>query len=216
MGFPMPVLLAIILNECMYKSFKKFVQMVSYAPHFISSVVICGMIFLFLNQSHGIINNMIAMLGLKRIDFMVEPSWFSTVYVFSGIWQDVGFASIIYLAALSGVDPELVEASAIDGANRMQKIWHIDIPAILPTVIILLIFSLGSLLSVGFEKILLLQTAPNMEASDVIATYVYRVGLKQGQYSFTTAIGLFNAVVNVILLVVFNRLAKLITRTSLW
>ena len=215
-GFPMPILLAIILNECVYPKFKRVVQLVSYAPHFISTVVICGMIFLFLNQSHGIINNLLAMLGLGRTNFMADAGWFSTVYVFSGIWQDVGFASIIYLAALSGVDVELVEASVIDGANRLQKIWHVDLPTISPTLIILLIFSLGSLLSVGFEKILLLQTAPNMDASDVIATYVYRVGLKQGQYSYTTAIGLFNSVVNIILLAIFNYAAKAVTRTSLW
>lgn len=215
-GFPAPILLAIILNECVYKKFKKTVQMISYAPHFISTVVICGMIMLFLNKSHGIVNNAMAALGMERINFLIEAKWFSTIYVFSGIWQDVGFSSIIYLAALSGVDPELVEASVIDGANRLQKIWHIDLPAIFPTIIILLIFSLGSLLSVGFEKVLLLQNSLTMDTSDVIATYVYRVGLLQGQYSYTTAIGLFNSVFNIFFLVIFNSLAKVITKTSLW
>lgn len=215
-GFPAPILLAIMLNECVYPKFKKTVQMVSYAPNFISTVVICGMILLFTNKNTGLINNLISSLGGERIDFMIKPEWFQTIYVFSGVWQGVGFGSIIYIATLSGVDPQLVEAAVIDGASRMQKIWHVDLPCLFPTIVILLIFSLGSLLGVGFEKVLLLQNSLNMGTSDVISTYVYRLGLVNTQYSFTTAIGLFNSVVSFILLVSVNRLARFLSGTSLW
>lgn len=215
-GFPAPILLAIMLNECVFPKFKKTVQMISYAPNFISTVVMCGMIFLFTSKNTGMINNLISALGGERIDFMIQARWFKTVYVFSGIWQGIGFGSIIYIATLSGVDPQLVEAAVIDGANRIQKIWHVDLPCLFPTIIILLIFSLGGLLGVGFEKVLLLQNPLNMETSDVISTYVYRLGLVDAQYSFTTAIGLFNTVISFLMLVLVNRLAKLITSISLW
>ena len=190
--------------------------MISYAPNFISTVVMCGMILLFLNRGTGMINNILEILGLERIDFLVEPRMFRSIYVFSGVWQGVGWGSIIYLAALSGVDSQLVEAAVIDGVNRYQKIIHVDLPSILPTIIILFIMTLGSLLNVGFEKILLLQNGLNMETSDVIATYVYRVGLLDTQYSFTTAIGLFNTVINFTLLISVNRIARFISGTSLW
>jgi putative aldouronate transport system permease protein len=215
-GFPAPILLALMLNECGLPKFKKTVQMISYAPNFISTVVICGMILLFTNRNIGMINNIIASLGGQRIDFMIQAEWFQTVYVFSGLWQGVGFGSIIYIATLSGVDQQLIEAAVVDGANRMQKIWHVDLPCLFPTIIILLIFSLGGLLGVGFEKILLLQNPLNMGTSDVISTYVYRLGLVGGQYSFTTAVGLFNSVVSFILLAFFNRMAKILSGTSLW
>ena len=215
-GFPAPILLAVMLNECVYPRFKKVVQMISYAPYFISTVVICGMILLFTNNNTGVINNILAALGLERINFMIEPKWFKTVYVFSGVWQGVGWSSIIYLAAMSGIDPELIEAAVIDGANRFQKIWHVDLTSIAPTIIILLIFSLASLLGVGFEKILLLQNSLNMEASDVISTYVYRIGLIGAQYSFTTAISLFNTVVSFLLLVIVNFIAKRLSSVSLF
>ncbi|MDW7656298.1 MAG: ABC transporter permease subunit [Bacillota bacterium] len=215
-GFPAPILLAILLNECVHRKFKKAVQMISYAPYFISTVVMCGMILLFTNNNTGVINNIMALLGFQRINFMIEPKWFQTVYVFSGVWQGVGWSSIIYLAAMSGIDPELIEAAVIDGANRFQKIWHIDLSSIAPTIIILLIFSLASLLGVGFEKILLLQNSLNMEASDVISTYVYRIGLIGAQYSFTTAIGLFNTLVSFLLLVIVNFIAKRLSDVSLF
>ena len=215
-GFPAPILLAIMLNECAFPKFKKTVQMISYAPNFISTVVICGIVLLFTNKNMGMINNIIALLGGERIDFMVQPEWFQTVYVLSGVWQGVGFGSIIYIATLSGVDPQLVEAAVIDGANRLQKIWHVDLPCLYPTIVILLIFSLGGLLGVGFEKILLLQNPLNMETSDVISTYVYRLGLVGAQYSFTTAVGLFNSVVSFLLLALVNRLARRLSGTSLW
>lgn len=215
-GFPAPILLAIMLNECVFPKFKKTVQMISYAPNFISTVVICGMILLFTNKNMGMINNLLAFLGGERIDFMIQAQWFQTVYVLSGVWQGVGFGSIIYIATLSGVDPQLVEAAVIDGANRLQKIWHVDLPCLFPTIVILLIFSLGGLLGVGFEKILLLQNPLNMETSDVISTYVYRLGLVGAQYSFTTAVGLFNSVVSFILLAFVNRLARHLFGTSLW
>lgn len=215
-GFPLPIILAIMLNECKCVKFKKTVQMISYAPYFISTVVVCGMILLFTNRSHGIINNVIETLGGDRINFMIEPQWFQTVYVISGLWQGLGFSSIIYIAALSGVDVQLVEASVLDGANRFQKIWHVDLPSIAPTIIVLLIFNVGSLLSVGYEKIYLLQNDLNMETSDVISTYVYRVGLVDSQFSYTTAIGLFNSVVGLVLLILINHITKLISGTSLW
>jgi putative aldouronate transport system permease protein len=215
-GFPAPILLAIMLNECIFPKFKKTVQMISYAPNFISTVVMCGMIFLFTSKNAGMINNIISALGGERIEFMIQARWFKTIYVFSGIWQGVGFGSIIYIATLSGVDPQLVEAAVIDGANRLQKIWHIDLPCLFPTIVILLIFSLGGLLGVGFEKVLLLQNPLNMDTSDVISTYVYRLGLVDAQYSFTTAIGLFNNVISFLMLAFVNRLAKLITDISLW
>ncbi|MBQ3078741.1 MAG: sugar ABC transporter permease [Clostridia bacterium] len=215
-GFPLPIVLALMLNECQYPKFKKTVQMISYAPHFISTVVICGMVLLFTNRSGGMINNIIEAFGGERINFMIEPGWFQTIYVFSGLWQSIGFSSIIYIAALSGIDMQLIEASVLDGANRLQKIWHVDIPSILPTIIILMIFNAGSLLSVGHEKIYLLQNDLNMETSDVISTYVYRVGLVDAQFSYTTAIGLFNSLVNLVMLAVVNRTARALSGTSLW
>lgn len=215
-GFPVPILLAIMINEVQSRAYKKTVQMITYAPHFISMVVLCGMITLFLNKQTGMINNIVAFTGGQRLDYMTSPNWFKTIYVFSGVWQNAGWGTIIYLAALSGVDPELIEAAKIDGASRLQKIWYIDIPAILPVIIILLIMQSGQIMSVGFEKILLLQNPVNMTSSDVIATYVYRNGLLQAQYSFASAIGLFNNIINLILLITVNTITSRLSQMSLW
>ena len=175
-----------------------------------------GIIITFLIPSTGIINYFIEALGFEPISFLTEPGWFKSVFVWSGIWQSTGWGTIIYLAALSGVDPEQHEAATIDGATRWQRIWNINLPAILPTIIILLILNVGSFLSVGFEKILLLQNALNMGSSDVISTFVYRVGLVEGQYSFGTAVDIFNAIINATLLITVNYIAKKKTEASLW
>jgi len=208
--------LAIMINEVKNSKFKRSVQLVTYAPHFISTVVMCGMIILFLNYDRGLINHIVDTIGGSRIDYIAKPEWFKTIYVFSGIWQNAGWGTIIYLAALTGISHEAVEAAIIDGANRLQKIWHVDIPGITPTIVILLILNIGRLLDVGFEKVLLLQNPLNMEASDVIATYVYRVGLLGGQFSYATAVGLFNSVTNFVLLITVNYMARRLNETSLW
>ena len=215
-GFPIPILLAFMLNEVRSARFKKTIQMITYIPHFISTVAICSMITLFLDRSTGVFNLIIAALGGNPTAFLSEPRYFKTIYVVSGIWQSTGWGTIIYLAALSAIDQQMIEAARIDGASRIQKIVYIDLPSIVPTIMILLILQVGSLINVGYEKILLMQNSLNMEASDVISTYVYRLGIRDAQYSYTTAIGLFNAVVNVVLLVSFNALARRLGETSLW
>lgn len=215
-GFPAPILLALSMNEVRNKFFKKTVQTVTYAPHFISTVVLVGMMAALLSPKTGIINQFIRLLGGESIAFMTEPGWFKTLYVFSGIWQNVGWGSIVYMAALAGIDTELHEAAMVDGASRLQRIWHINIPGILPTVVILLILNIGSIMSVGFEKVFLMQNDLTMKSSDVIATYVYRSGILGAQYSFSAAIGLFNSIINFILLVTVNRISKKVTETSLW
>lgn len=215
-GFPAPIILAFMLNELQSGKLRKSVQMITYAPHFISAVAVCGLIRLFTQRESGVINLFIMMLGGEGVDFLAEPAYFSTIYVISSIWQELGWGTIIYLAALSGVDPQIVEASVIDGASRLQKIWYIDIPTIMPTIIILLILNVGSILSVGYEKVLLLQTPLNMETSDIISTYVYRLGIEDAQFSYTTAIGLFNSVVNLALLTIVNYISKKFSGSSLW
>ena len=215
-GFPIPIILALALNECTSTKFKKAVQMITYAPHFISTVVMVGIILLILSPSSGIINQFIQLFGGKPIDFMAKPEWFKSIYVWSGVWQGMGYSSIIYIAALAGIDPTLHEAAIVDGASRWQRIWHVNIPGILPTVTILLIMNFGSIMSVGYEKILLMQNSLNMAKSDVISTFVYRMGLESAQYSFSAAVGLFNAVINFILLAIVNMVAKKLGETSLW
>lgn len=215
-GFPVPIILALSLNEVQHRGFKKTVQMVTYTPHFISVVVIAGMLYLFLNQSRGLVNHLISAVGFERISFLTEPAWFKTIYVFSNIWQHAGFGSIIYMAALSGVDPQLVDAATIDGATRLQRIRHVNVPVIAPTITVLLILRCGQLLRVGFQKILLLQNPLNQSSSDIIQTYVYRVGLLGGQFSYTTAIGMFNSVMNFLLLITVNEIARRTRESSLW
>ncbi|MDB5083168.1 MAG: Sugar transporter permease [Bacilli bacterium] len=216
-GFPAPILLALSLNYIRNNRFKKLVQMTTYAPHFISVVVIAGLLVQLLSPS-GIVNHMIAALGGKPIDFMTQPQYFKSIFVFSGVWQSAGYGSIIYLAALAGIDQQLYEAAMIDGASKLRQIWHIDLPGILPTVVILLIMNVGQIMNIGFQKVLLLQNPLNMDASEVIDTYVYKVGIISGlpQFSYATAIGLFNSIIGLILIVIVNQIAKKVNETSLW
>ena len=214
--FPLSVILALMINEVQNKAFKKYVQMVSYAPHFVSTVVVCSMVILFTNYQNGLLNTILSSLGMERIDFMIQPQYFTSLYVWSGVWQNIGWGTIVYLAALNNVSPELIEAARIDGANRMQIVRHVTFPCILPTVITMLILRTGSVLSVGFEKIFLLQNPLNLEVSRVISTYVYEIGIEGGQFSYSAAIGLFNNVVNVIMIVIVNAISKKVTDVGLW
>lgn len=215
-GFPIPIILAILVNESSHKRFKKAVQLITFAPHFISTVVMTNMILMVIAVYGGPVNNLIAALGGERLDFIAKPEYFKSIFVWSGIWQGMGYSSVIYIAALSAIDPALYEAATIDGASKFQKILFIDLPGIAPTIVILLILNCGSIMNVGYEKILLMQNNLNISASDVISTYVYRMGLENAQYSFSAAVGLFNSAVNAILLVLVNQAARKIGETSLW
>lgn len=217
-GFPLPILLALSLNQVRQRYFQKTVQMVTYAPHFISVVVLVGMIMQFLDPRIGIVNQLLQLVGIGPINFMGDARYFRSVYVWSGIWQHTGFGCIIYLAVLTTIDPALHEAAVMDGANRLQRIWHIDIPGILPVAIILLILNTGQMLDIGFEKVLLMQNPLNIRTAEVIDTYVYRVGLASQvlDFSYATAIGLFKSIVSLVLLVAINRLARQLGQQSLW
>lgn len=215
-GFPIPIILALMLNEVKSNRFKKFVQTITYAPYFLSTVVIVGMLFIFLSPRTGLINHIIQAFGGDPVAFMTSAGWFKTLYVFSDVWQTAGWSSIIYLASLSGIDTQLHEAAKVDGATKLQRIWHINIPGIMPTIVILLILNLGSVLSIGFEKVLLMQNNLNMSGSDIISTYVYRSGILDAQYSFSTAVDLFNSIINFVLLVTVNYVARKVNDTSLW
>jgi putative aldouronate transport system permease protein len=215
-SIPFPVLLAIFLNEMRNKYFKKTVQMVTYAPYFISTVVLVSMVMQFLDPRIGIINKIISMIGFEPKPFMAIEQYFTHIYVWSGIWQGTGYGAIIYLAALSGINPELYEAATIDGANKWQKILYIDIPSILPTVTIMLILNFGQVMNVGFEKTYLMQNAANMNASEVISTYVYKIGLINMNMSFSTAVNLFNSGVNLIMILLVNYIANKLSETSLF
>ena len=215
-GFPAPIILALLLNELKDGLFKKVTQTITYLPHFVSSVVIVSMVMSFLSPSNGIINTLIVALGGEAHYFMADPAWFRTIYTTMGIWQGVGWGSIIYLAALTGVDAELYEACIIDGGGRLRQTWHITLPGIASTIIIQLIFRVGNLLSVGSESIILMYNETTYETADVISTYVYRRGLVEADYSFSTAVGLFNSLIALILLTTTNKLAKTFSETSLW
>jgi len=214
-GFPAPILLALLINELRSEILKRFVQSITYLPHFISVVVISGIV-IDLTNSNGLINNIIEMLGGERSTLTANPALFRTIYVSSSIWTELGWGSIIYLAALSTVNPHLYEAAEMDGAGRLRKAIHITLPAIRPVIVILLILQMGRLLSVGWEKVLLLYNPLVYETADVIATYVYRRGLEQADYSFSAAIGLFNSIVNFILLIAANKISQKTNETSLW
>lgn len=214
-AFPAPILLALMLNEVRSARFKKSVQTITYMPHFISLVIICALVIDFCS-TRGLINTVITQLGGKPINFMNEPKWFYPIYIVSGIWQHTGWDSIIYLAALSAIDPELYEAATSDGAGRLRRMWHVTLPGISATITILLILRIGSLMSVGFEKIILLYTPATYETADTISTYVYRRGLSDGKYSFASAVGLMNSVVNFILLIAADRFSKKIGQTGLF
>lgn len=203
-SFPIPIILSLVINQLRFKKFKRVVQTVLYAPHFISIMVVCGMIRIFLSPSGGLIN----LLLNTSVDFLSEASAFRSIYIASGIWQDAGWGTIVYLATLSTVDTSLYEAAKVDGASLIKRIIHIDLPQLMPTAILMLIMSAGSLMNVGFEKVWLLQTTLNKATSDVIAVYVYEQGIESGKYSYSTAVGLFNTVVNIILLLIVNRIAK--------
>jgi putative aldouronate transport system permease protein len=215
-GFPVPIILALMMNELRNARFKKTVQTVTYAPHFISIIVMVSIIIFFLSPQAGLINKVIVYFGGDTIAFLSSPHWFKTIYVLSGVWQNAGWSSIIYMAALASIDPQTHEAAVMDGASRLQRIWYINIPGIIPTIVILLILDAGNLMAVGFEKVYLMQNPLNMESSDIISTYVYRRGIQEAQYSFSSAVGLFNSVINFILLITVNGIAKSMKQNSLW
>lgn len=209
-GFPIPIILALMLNQVRFKRFKRATQTVLYAPHFISTMVICGMIRIFLSPSGGLIN----LIAGTSIDFLTESSAFRTIYIASGIWQDAGWGIIVYMATLSNVDTSLYEAAKVDGASLFQRIIHIDIPELKPIMVLNLIMSAGGLMNVGFEKVWLLQTDLNKAVSDVIAVYVYQQGIERAKYSYSTAVGLFNTVINIILLIAVNKMASKISEDT--
>ena len=215
-GFPIPIILALALNQVKNSKFKKLVQTVTYAPHFISVVVLVCMLGIFFSVNGGLVNEVIKLFGGEPKLFMGEVKYFRHMYVWSGIWQSMGWSAVIYLAALSGVSPELHEAATVDGATKLQRIWNIDLPTILPTIVTLLILNCGSVMSMGFEKAFLMQNPLNMENSEIIATYVYKMGLINAEYGFSTAVGLFNSIINCILLVTVNKVSKKIGQDGLW
>lgn len=217
-GFPVPIILALALNNTRRSGFKKTVQMVTYSPFFISTVVLIGMMYQFFSTKYGFVNLSIKALGGEAVLFMGRAEYFRDMFVWSGVWQRAGWGTIIYLSALSSVDPNLHQAAVIDGANRWRRMLHIDIPTIMPTIVILLILNIGRIMTVGFEKVLLMQNATNLNASEIIQTYVYKVGLASNipSFSYAAAIGLFNSLINFILLLAVNRLSRRVSETSLW
>ena len=214
-SFPAPIILALLLNELRSERYKRSVQTITYLPHFISLVVICGMIHDFTSRD-GIINDLVVFFGGERSTMLLNPGLFRPIYIVSEIWQGVGWGSIIYLAALSSIDPELYQAAVIDGANRWKKIWHITLPGIMPTIVILLILRVGSMMSIGHEKIILLYNASIYDTADVISSFVYRKGLLESNYSYSTAVGLFNSAINFMLVILANWLSRRATDHSLW
>ena len=215
-GFPIPIIFALMTNDLRNGIFKRVVQAVSYIPYFISTVIICGMLVNFLSPSNGIVNTIIELFGGKPINFLMEPGWFRTVFIASGIWQGFGWSSIIYLAALTGINPELYEAATMDGASKLQQVIHVSVPCILPTIIVTFIMQIGTLMSVGYEKLILLYNPVTLDVADVISSYVYRTGLVEGNYSFGSAVGLFNSVINLLLVFLANRISKKVSEVSLW
>lgn len=214
-GFPAPIILALLLNEVRAKKFKSLAQTITYLPHFISLVVVTGMITNFCMTS-GLFNDIIELFGGKRSPLLQNPYLYRPIYVASSIWQEIGWGSIIYLSALSGVDSQLYEAASIDGAGKWKQLIHVTMPAIMPTIIIMLILKMGSLMSLGYEKTILLYNPSTYETADVISSYIYRVGIGEQNWSYSTAIGLFNSVVNCMLLIITNKISKRCSDTSLW
>ena len=215
-GFPLPIILAISINSLRSKKMKKVVQTVTYAPYFISTIVLVGMINIFFSLNGGLVNSIIQSLGGQPIHFLGKQEWFRPLYVFSGVWQNMGWNTMIYIAALSGVNPDLHEAAKIDGADKFQRVLHVDLPQIVPTIVTLLILNVGRIMSVGFEKVYAMQNSMNLAVSETISTYVYKVGLLDGQYGFSAAVDIFNAIINLILLLIVNRSAKKMGGSSLW
>lgn len=214
-GFPAPIILALLLNELRSIRYKKLVQTITYLPHFVSLVVICGMITDFLSLN-GVINDIIVLFGGERTSFLLHMQYFRSVYTITGIWQSIGWSSIIYLAALSGIDQELYDATSIDGAGRWKQMLHVTLPGIAPTIIILFILNIGRMMSEGFEKIILLYNPNTYETADIISSFVYRRGLVESNYSFSAAVGLFNSVINLTLILTANRISRKVNETSLW
>lgn len=215
LAFPIPIMLALLINEIRSKSYSKLLQNITYIPHFISVVVIVGILNVMLS-ANGPINMLIQGLGGSSVRFMESAGWFKTIFIGSNIWQNMGWQSIIYIAGLSGINPQLYEAAKMDGASRLRRIWHVSLPGIVPVIVILLILDIGQFMNIGFEKILLMQNNLNLEASDVISTFVYTTGILKGEYSYTAAIGLFNSLINLTLLLLVNRFARKTSETSLW
>ncbi|MCR4832996.1 MAG: ABC transporter permease subunit [Butyrivibrio sp.] len=215
-GFPIPILFAIAVTQVTNKKLQKSIQVCTYLPYFISTVVVCGMINNFLSPSGGIINQILNKIGIESINFMNLPEWFRPIYVISGSWQSFGFNSIIFVAAIMGISPDLYEAMKVDGANRRQIIWHLILPSIKPTIILLLIMTLGSMMSVGFEKVYLLYNTAVYETADVIQTYVYRQGIQSNNYSYAAAVGLFNSVINFAIVFIANRFSRKLSDTAIW
>ena len=216
-GFPVPIIFALMLNEINHKGYKRVVQTISYLPYFISTVIICGLMYNFFSPNSGIVNTIYTSLtGEPAINFMGEPRWFRTLYIGSGIWQGMGWDSIIYLAALSGIDMDLYDSAKVDGANRWQCMFHITLPGISNTMMIMLILRVGSIMSVGFEKIILMYSPSTYEVADVVSTYTYRLGILDSKYSYATAFGLINSVINVVFLCLSNMLSRKFSETSLW
>ncbi len=215
-GFPVPIILALMFNEILHQGFKKTAQTIVYLPHFISTVIIAGIVITAFSPSSGVVNLLLSKLGIEPIYFLTKPEWFRPIFIGSGIWQEAGFSSIVFLAAIAGVSPTLYESAVVDGASRWQMIWKITLPAIMPTIIIMLIIRIGNLLEVGFELVILLYQPATYETSDIINTFIYRQGLQGGQYDLAAAAGLFNAVVAFVLVITANMIAKRYSKTSLW
>ena len=214
-GFPAPIILALLLNEIRQERFKRTVQTVSYLPHFISMVIVCGMITQF-STTNGLINTIIAFFGGQRSNLLARSEMFRTIFVSSEVWQQIGWGSIIYLAALSNVDLAQYDAATVDGANRWQKLVHVTIPAIIPTIVIMLILRIGRMMNISFERVILLYNPLTYQTADVISSFVYRKGILEASYSYSTAVGLFNSVINFILLYSANKISKMVNETSLW
>ena len=214
-GFPMPIIFALLLNELSSKKFQRGMQLVAYLPHFISVIVICGLITKFV-ASNGIVNDFLTLFGLPRVSYLNYPQYFTAIYVISDIWTGMGWGSIIYFAALTGIDRQLYEAAVIDGANRWQQVLNVTLPGIMPTIVTMLILQIGNMLNLGYEKIILLYNPITYETADVISTYVYRKGILEGSFSFSTAVGLFNSVLNFALLIIANAISKKAGEGSLW
>ena len=215
-GFPMPIILALMFNEILRQTFKKTAQTIVYLPHFVSSVIIAGIVITAFSPSAGIVNTMLGWFGFDPVYFLTKPEWFRPIFVGTGIWQEAGFQSIVYLAAIAGVSPTLYESAVVDGASRWQMMWKITLPSILPTIIIMLIIRIGNMLEVSFEMIILLYQPATYETADVVNTFIYRQGIQGGQYDLAAAAGLFNAVVAFVLVMTANAISKRYSRTSLW
>lgn len=215
-SFPIPIMLALALNEVRHRWFQKTVQMVTYAPYFISTVVVVSMMILMMAPRLGIVTKTFGLLGVPAPDLLGNPDYFRHIYVWSDVWQTAGYAAVIYMAALSAVDPALYESAKVDGASRLRRIWHVDIPGIMPTAMIILILSVGNIMAIGFEKVYLLQNPLNLGQSEIIATYVYKTGLLNADFAQATAIGLFNSIINLVLLLIVNWIGRRITGSGLW